>query len=351
MIQNRSGLEMALYISDEWKVNDNLNVTYGLRGSSYSAFGPGDFRTYDADGNTIGTRTYKSGQIVKTYINPEPRISASYRLKNSSSIKASYTRNTQNLHLMSNSTSTSPTDLYVMNSNNIKPEIADQVAVGYFRNFNEDKYEFSAEVYYKGMSNQIEYRSGTDLRGNDNVEADLLYGDGRAYGLELFLKKRFGNFNGWVGYTLSRTERQFNDINGGSWFPSKQDRTHDISLVGIYKASKRWTFSSTFVYNTGNAVTYPNGKYQIKGKTVFYYSERNADRLPDYHRLDLAATLEARPEKKLQSSWSFGIYNVYNRQNTFTMDFRDDPDDASKTQAVRTTLFGIIPSVTWNFKF
>jgi hypothetical protein len=350
-IQNRTGLEMAVYISDEWKVSDKLNITYGLRGSSYSAFGPGDFRTYDADGNTINTRAYKNGEIVKTYINPEPRISASYQLRNSSSVKASYTRNTQNLHLMSNSTATSPTDLYVMNSNNIKPEIADQVAIGYFRNFKEDRYEFSAEIYYKGMSNQIEYRSGTDLRGNNNVEADLLYGDGRAYGLELFLKKRFGDFNGWVGYTLSRTERQFNDINGGSWFPSKQDRTHDVSLVGIYKASKRWTFSSTFVYNTGNAVTFPNGKYQIKEKTVFYYSDRNADRLPDYHRLDLAATLEARPGRKLQSSWSFGIYNVYNRQNTYTMDFRDDPDDASKTQAVRTTLFGIIPSVTWNFKF
>ena len=201
------------------------------------------------------------------------------------------------------------------------------------------------------MTNQIEYRSGTDLRGNANVEADLLYGDGRAYGIELFLKKRFGKLNGWVGYTLSRTERQFNDINSGSWFPSKQDRTHDVSLVGIYKASSRWTLSSTFVYNTGNAVTFPNGKYEVNGKTVFYYSERNADRLPDYHRLDLAATLEGKPGKKLQSSWSFGLYNVYNRQNTYSMDFRDDPDDPSKTQAVRTTLFGIIPSVTWNFKF
>lgn len=350
-IENRAGLEMAIYISDEWKVSDKLNITYGLRGSAYSALGPGDFRTYDQDGNTIATRTYKEGEIVKTYINPEPRISASYQLRSSSSLKASYTRNTQNLHLMSNSTSTSPTDLYVMNSNNIKPEIADQVAIGYFRNFKDDRYEFSAEIYYKDMSNQIEYRSGTDLRGNDNVEGDLLYGDGRAYGLELFLKKRFGKLNGWVGYTLSRTERQFTDINGGTWFPSKQDRTHDLSLVGIYKASKRWTFSSTFVYNTGNAVTFPNGKYQLKGKTVFYYSERNADRLPDYHRLDLAATLEAKPGKKLQSSWSFGIYNVYNRQNTYTLDFRDDPDDRSKTQAVRTTLFGIIPSVTWNFKF
>ena len=252
---------------------------------------------------------------------------------------------------MSNSTAGSPTDLYIMSSNNVSPEIADQIAIGYFRNLNEDKYEFSAEMYYKKMQGQIEYRSGTDLRGNRNVEADLLFGDGRAYGIELFLKKRFGKINGWIGYTLSKTERKFNDINSGQWFLAKQDRTHDVSLVGIYRANERWTFSSTFVYNTGNAVTFPGGKYQLNNTTVFYYPERNSDRMPDYHRLDFSATLEGKPNKKLQSSWSFGIYNLYNRKNAYSIDFRDDPDDKSKTQAVRTTLFGIIPSVTWNFKF
>ena len=252
---------------------------------------------------------------------------------------------------MSNSTASSPTDLYIMNSNNVKPEIADQVALGYFRNFNDDNYEFSTEVYFKQMQNQIDYRSGTDLRGNRNVEADLLFGDGRAFGIELFLKKRFGKLNGWVGYTLSKTERQFNDIDLGKWFNAKQDRTHDLSLVGIYKANDRWTFSSTFVFNTGNAVTFPSGKYQIKNKTIYYYPERNSDRMPNYHRLDLSATLEGKPAKKLQSSWSFGIYNLYNRKNAYSIDFRDDPDNAARTQAVRTTLFGIIPSITWNFKF
>jgi hypothetical protein len=252
---------------------------------------------------------------------------------------------------MSNSTSTSPTDLYIMNSNNVKPEIADQIAAGYFRNFSDNNYEFSAELYYKWMQNQIEYRSGTDLRGNGNVEADLLFGDGRAYGIELFLKKRFGKFNGWIGYTWSRTQRQFDAINDGKWFYAKQDRTHDLSLVGIYKAGSRWTFSSVFVYNTGNAVTYPSGKYQINGRTAFYYTEKNGYRTPAYHRLDLSATLEGKPGRKLQSSWSFGIYNVYNRHNAFSIDFKDNPDDVSTTQVVRTTLFGIIPSVTWNFKF
>ncbi len=350
-IQNRKGLELAAYISDEWAVNDKLNLIYGVRLNDFSLLGPGEFKTLDIDGNTVSSKNYTSTAIVKSYFIAEPRVSASYQVNVSASIKASYTRNSQNIHLMSNSTSTSPTDLYIMNSNNVKPEIADQLAAGYFRNFNNDTYEFSAEIYYKWMQNQIEYRSGTDLRGNQNVEADLLFGKGRAYGMELFLKKRFGKFNGWVGYTLSKTERKFDALNEGNWFFAKQDRTHDISLVGIYKAGKRWTISSTFVYNTGSAVTFPSGKYQINNQSVFYYGTKNGYRMPTYHRMDLAATLEVKPGKKFQSSWSFSVYNVYNRQNAFSIDFKDDLDDHTKTQIIRTTLFGIIPSITWNFKF
>lgn len=350
-VEKRRGSEIAAYISDEWEVNDRINMVYGLRASSFFLLGPGSFSNFDQDGNILSSKSYSGGELVKKYINLEPRISASYQLNAISSIKSSFTRNTQNLHLMSNSTAGSPTDLYIMNSNNVRPEIADQLALGYFRNFKDDNYEFSAEVYYKKMQRQIEYRSGTDLRGNQNVEADLLFGDGRTYGVELFLKKRFGKINGWIGYTLSKAERQFNDINDGKWFLAKQDRTHDLSLVGIYKANERWTLSSNFVYNTGSAVTFPAGKYQLNGNTVFYYSERNADRMPDYHRLDFSATLEGKPGKKLQSSWSFGVYNLYNRKNAYSIDFRDDPKDKNKTQAVRTTLFGIIPSITWNFKF
>ncbi len=350
-IEKRKGNEIAAYISDEWEINDKFNLVYGLRASSFLLFGPGVFPTLDKDGITTSSKTYTSGQLVRSYFNLEPRISASYQLNEFSSLKSSYTRNTQNLHLMSNSTASSPTDLYIMSSNNVKPEIADQIALGYFRNFNNDNYEFSTELYFKQMQNQIDYRSGTDLRGNTNVEADLLFGDGRAFGIELFLKKRFGKLNGWVGYTLSKTERKFNDIDLGKWFNAKQDRTHDLSLVGIYKATERWTFSSTFVFNTGNAVTFPAGKYQLNNKTVYYYPERNSDRMPNYHRLDLSATLEGKPGRKLQSSWSFGIYNLYNRKNAYSIDFRDDPDNPTRTQAVRTTLFGIIPSITWNFKF
>ena len=350
-IERRKGMEVSAYVSDEWEINDKFNIVYGLRASSFFLRGPGIFNNYDLEGRISSSRSYGSGELVKNYFRLEPRLSASYLLSEYSSLKVSYTRNSQNMHLMSNSTASSPTDLYIMSSNNVKPEIADQVAGGYFRNFNEDKYEFSAEIYYKTMLNQIEYRSGTDLRGNRNVEADLLYGEGRAYGIELYIKKRFGKLNGWVGYTLSRTERRFDDIDNGIWFNAKQDRTHDLSLVGIYKAGPRWTLSSTFVYNTGNAVTFPAGKYQVNNQTYFYYSARNSDRMPDYHRLDLAATLEAKPGKKLQSSWSMGFYNVYGRKNAYSIDFRDDPDDKTKTQAVKTTLFGIIPSVTWNFKF
>jgi hypothetical protein len=350
-IENRKGLELAGYISDEWEVNNQLNLVYGLRISNFSPMGPGLFRTYDPEGNTVSTAEYSAGEFVENYLIIEPRISASLTVDPASSIKASYTRNSQNLHLMSNSTAASPTDLYIMNSKTVKPEIADQFAAGYFRNFRNNRYEFSAEIYYKWMENQIEYRSGTDLRGNNNVEADLLFGDGRSYGLELFLKKNAGDLSGWIGYTLSRTERRFEQIGEGTWFLGKQDRTHDLSLVGIYRLNPRWTFSSTFVYNTGNAVTFPAGKYMLNGETVFYYSSRNSNRMPDYHRLDLSATLEAKPGKKLQSSWSFGLYNVYNRQNAFLIDFEEHPDDPGRTQAVQTSLFGIIPSVTWNFKF
>lgn len=350
-IENRKGIELAAYISDQYNVSDKIKLVYGLRISSFSLLGGGNFKTYNNDGLETSSTFYKSSEIVKSYFNLEPRFSASFQLDDTKSIKTSYTRNVQNLHLMSNSTATSPTDLYIMNSLNTKPELADQFSLGYFNNFKDNDYEFSAEVYYKPMQNQIEYRNGTDLRGNQNVEADLIYGRGRAYGMELFFKKKYGKFNGWVGYTLSKTERQFDLISNGNWFNARQDRPHDVSVVGIYKPGKRWIFSSTFVYSSGNAVTFPIGKYVLDGQTVFYYGERNSSRTPDFHRLDVSATLEGKPNKKFKSSWNFGIYNLYNRKNPFSIEFQDNPDNTSQTQAVQTSLFGIIPSVTWNFKF
>lgn len=350
-IEKRYGLEVDAYISDEWKASNRFNLVYGIRLSSFSLLGPGTFNTYNPSGEINTTDTYSSGNLVKQYFNIEPRVSASYLMGTDASIKVSFNRNTQNLHLLSNSTSTLPTDLWVMSSNNIRPEVSNQAALGFYKNFKDSRYEFSAEVYYKNMQNQIDYKNAAQLRANQNVESELLFGDGRAYGIEFFIKKRYGQFNGWIGYTLSRTERKFAEIDNGKFFPSKQDRTHDISAVAIYNPTKRWTFSGTFVYSTGNAITFPSGKYRVNGQTNFFYSERNGYRMPAYHRLDIGATLNSKPGKKFESGWTFGIYNTYNRHNAYVIEFRDNPNDLSRTQAVQTALFGIIPSVTWNFKF
>jgi hypothetical protein len=351
-IEQRYGFENAAYVSDEWKATDKLTILYGLRLSSMFLLGPGTFSTYDAAGNTSTSVKYSSGQFVKSYFNPEPRFSASYQLNDESSVKASYNRNTQNIHLLTNSTSSTPTDLYVMSSNNIKPEIADQVSAGWFRNFKDNTYEFSAEVYYKKLQNQIDYKDGAQLLVNQDVESQLTYGSGRAYGLELFLKKKYGRFNGWIGYTLSRTELKFAAINNGNYYPARQDRTHDLSVVGIYQLSKRWSFSGTFIYGTGNAVTYPTGKYNVGGLTTFSYSQRNGYRLPSSNRLDIGATLEGKEHKKYHSSWTFGIYNVYAHRDPYLVTFRDSKTIPNTTEAVETSIFATqIPSVTWNFKF
>lgn len=349
--EKRYGLETAVYVSDEWAVNEKLNFLYGARLAAFSLLGPGNFGSYDADGNVLTSEKVTSGKFYKNYLNLEPRFSVSYLFNEENSVKASYNRNTQNIHILTNATSSSPTDQYVLSSNNIKPEIADQVAAGYFRNFNENNYEFSGEVYYKWMQNQIDYRDAAELLGNANVESELLYGTGRAYGLELFFKKKFGKLNGWVGYTLSKTERKFAELNNGNYFPARQDRTHDVSFVGIYNLNKRWTFSSSLIYSTGNAVTYPAGKYIVGGQTVYYYTQRNAGRMPYNMRLDLSATLEGKNKGKFQSSWNFGVYNALGRKNPYSIEFINDPNDPGKTVAEQTSLFGMIPSVTWNFKF
>ena len=350
-LQNKYSLENALYISHEWSPAQKIHFDYGLRGTSFSALGPGNFYTYDSAGNTIDTAHYNAGQIVKTYLNLEPRFSASFQVNDASSFKVAYTRNTQVLHLLSNSTSANPTDLWIPSSNNVRPEIADQVSAGYYRNFKDNQYEFSSEVYYKNMQNQIDYKNGAQLIANENVESQLLYGKGRAYGLELFFKKKVGKFTGWVSYTLSRTELKIDGVNMDKWYPAKQDRTHDISLVGIYQASRKWTLSATWVYYTGNAVTFPSGKYQVDGQTAFYYTERNGYRMPAYHRMDVAATLLGKKTKKFESSWTFSVYNLYGRENAYSIIFQNDPSDPTKTQAVQYALFRFIPSVTYNFKF
>lgn len=346
----RKSWENAIYFNNTFTASPKLSIDYGLRLSSWSILGGTTYNIYDKGIKTDSVKLADNA-IGETYFNLEPRLSFNYILNEQSSIKTGYARNTQNLHLLSNSTSSNPTDQWIGSSYNIKPEIADQVSLGYFRNFADNKYEFSAETYYKTMQNQVDYKNGADIQTAKDVESELLYGKGRAYGLELYLKKKTGRFTGWLSYTLSRTERQIEGINDGNWYAAKQDRTHDISIVGIYQLSPKWSLSGNFVYNTGSAVTFPSGKYSVAGKTTYYYTERNGYRMPDYHRLDVSATYEKQRKGKFQSSWNFSIYNLYGRENAYTITFEDSKTDPSKTVAKQTSLFRWVPSVTYNFKF
>ncbi len=350
-LNNKYALENALYVSHEVKPTTKFSFEYGLRLTSFSLFGPGTFYTYDANDNITDSANYSKSQIVKTYINLQPRAAANYVLNSKSSFKANYSRNVQYLHLLSNSTSGNPTDLWVPSSNNIKPEIADEFSLGYFRNFLNNMLETSVEAYYSNFQNQIDYINGAQLNLNANVESQLLYGRGRAYGLEFFLKKKYGRFNGWIGYTLARSERLINGINSNNWYPATQDITHDISVVGIFEISKKWTASAAFVYYTGNAVTFPSGKYQVNGQVVFYYTERNGYRMPPYNRLDIGFTYQAKKTAKFESSWNFSCYNAYGHENPYSITFQQDPNNPEQTQAVMTYLFRWVPSITYNFKF
>ncbi len=351
IIDEKYSFESAAYISHEFDVSNLLKLNYGLRYSMFNVIGPGNVYSFNDEDEILDTTSYNSGDKIKNYGGFEPRISANYILNEKSSVKASYTKNYQYIHLLSNSTSSSPTDLWLPSSSIIEPQISDQIALGYFRNFYNNKFETSVEIYYKNMQNQIDYQNGADILLNEKVESQLVFGEGRSYGIELFVKKKFGKLNGWIGYTLARTERTFDEINNGDWYPAKQDRTHDISIVGIYELNKRWTFSATWVYNTGNAVTFPSGKYMVDGLTIPLYTDRNGYRMPDYHRLDIGATIISKKTKKYESSWNFSVYNAYARKNAYSIDFRENENDPTKTEAVRLALFQIVPSITYNFKF
>ncbi|AEI52205.1 TonB-dependent receptor [Runella slithyformis] len=348
--EGRNALENAVYVQNTYSVSPKFSMDYGLRLSSWSILGGTTYNIYDRGVKTDSV-VLADGAFGKTYFNVEPRLAFNFILNEKSSLKAGYARNTQNLHLLSNSTSSNPTDQWVGSSYNIKPGISDQVSLGYFRNFAENKYEFSAETYYKSLQNQIDYKNGADIQTAPDVESELLYGKGRAYGLELLLKKKSGKFTGWVSYTLSKTERQIDGINEGNWYSARQDRTHDLAIVGMYQLSTRWSLSGNFIFYTGDAVTFPSGKYEVAGNTAFYYTERNASRMPNYHRLDVSATYENPRKGRYQTSWNFSLYNAYGRQNAYTINFEDDENDPSRTRAVQTSLFRWVPSVTYNFKF
>jgi hypothetical protein len=350
-LQDKYAFDGALYLADEWRVSNSLKFNGGLRLSAFGLVGPGDFYSYDNNGNITDTAHYSSGKIAKSYLNLQPRLAATYELNAFSSVKASYSRNVQNLHLLSNTTGSNPTDVWIPSSNNVKPEISEQFSTGYYHNTVNNKYEFSIELYYKNLQNQIDYKNGAVLVANQTVESQLVYGIGRAYGLELYAKKKYGKLTGWISYTLSRTERKIDGINDDSWYPANQDQTHNVAVVAIYSFGKKWTISGDFVYSTGNAVSWPSGKYEVNGNTVFYYTERNGYRMPSYNRMDLSATLQSKKSAKFEGSWTFSVYNAYGRENPYFIQFQDDPSNRQKTQAVQYSLFRWVPSITYNFKF
>lgn len=349
ILDERYALEVGAYIQNEMKIGSRFNVMYGLRYSGFNLMGSGKAYDFDDKGNKIDERNYKRGESIVYHQGLEPRLSASYIISENNSVKIGYNRNYQYLHQLSNATTSSPTDNWVPSSNNVKPQIADQIALGYYQNLNKNMYRISGEVYYKYMANQIDYRNGAELILNNEVEGDLVYGTGTAYGFELQIEKKKGKFTGWLSYTISRSLRQFDDINDGKEFSARQDRIHDISIVAMYRVNKAIALSASWVYYTGDAVTFPSGKYEIAGVTVPVYTERNGYRMPDYHRFDFGFTWYMKERKKFEHNLNFSIYNMYARENAFTITFEENPDQPGETQAVQTTLFKLIPSITYNF--
>lgn len=359
-LENRYSLESAVYLDNEQKITDDLTMQYGLRYSFYNFMGEGNISSYN---DTIpgirktvkSTKKYDAFETIKTYSNLEPRLSIKLGLDEESSIKASYNRMSQYLHLLSNTTASTPLDVWAPSTNNVLPELADQIALGYFKNFNDNEYETSAELFYKTTQNQLDYIDGANLFLNEFIEADVITGKGRSYGMEIYIKKRKGDLNGWISYTLSRSERQVDGINLNKWYPNKYDKTHNLNLVINYDYNKNWNFSANFVYATGTPGTFPTNRLEIQGNIIPHnsYESRNNYRVPDYHRLDLSATW--RPDKKegskYESFWVFSLYNVYNRRNAFSVFFQQN-EERTNTEAIKYSIIGsIIPSVAWNFSF
>jgi hypothetical protein len=359
-LTNYNAIENALYISNEQTIGERITLKYGLRYSMFQQVGKGKLREYrDPEnpntGDTIGVRSFGSWESIGPFFgNFEPRLGVKITVDNSSSIKASYNRMVQNLHLISNTNSPTPLDIWLPSNKYIKPLIADQFALGYFRNFKNDEFETSVEVYYKKMQNVIDYKDGAELFLKEDIETELLRGEGYSYGLEMLAKKQQGRFTGWVSYTLARTMRKIPGINNDNEYPSSYDRTHDVSVVLSYQLSKSWTVSTNWVYSTGNATTYPAAKYFIDGNTVYHYSSRNGYRIPDYHRLDLSINYDFKKNdfRKFKQSLNLSIYNVYCRRNAYSVTFRENEDNPKITEAVRMSIVGfMIPSITYNFNF
>jgi hypothetical protein len=350
LLTKNYGWENAIYAQHEVSIKNKVNINYGIRLSVFSQTGPSKYYKFPQE-DAIDTFKLKLGQFGKTYFNAEPRFSISYNFYPKMSFKVAYSRNAQNLHLLSNTTTSLPTDRWIMTSNNVKPEVADQVSGGYFANFYKDMFEFSVEGYFKWMQNQIDYKNGATLRANELVERELLYGVGRTYGAEFFFKKARGKFTGWVSYTYSKSERKFTEVNRNTWYPSRYDRSHYLSVVLMYDITPRINVSATWVYYTGLATTFPIGKYFLNGALVPYYGERNQDRFPAYHRLDIGATFVLKKRDFWEHDLNISVYNTYARKNAYSIDFVAEFDSEGAAYAEKTYLFRLVPSITYNFKF
>ncbi|MEQ8903691.1 TonB-dependent receptor [Ekhidna sp.] len=369
-VPDKRSIESALYVNNEQKISDNLSVQYGLRFSYFNLLGEGNKFIL---GDTIPGRrrpienieVVEKGESIASYNGWEPRVSFRYQLNKTTSIKGSYNRMLQYIHLISNTTASNPLDLWTPSSNNLKPQIGQQWAVGLFKNLKSNRYETSVEFYYRKTARQLEYINGADLLINEALEADLLAGDGRAYGMELYIKKNSGRLNGWVSYTLGRTELQTVGINKGEWYPTRYDQTHNFKVTGFYELNNRWSLSSTFSYISGTPTTFPTSRYEVQGITIPHNANdsRNNVRLPEYHRLDFSATRKGRAvrkdgtPRKNRDELVFTVYNIYNRANPFSIYFwqggdRVDPGALADTRATQVSIFAsFIPSITYNFKF
>ncbi len=363
--------ENAAYVDAEIDLSDRISIQTGLRLSTFNRLGQDELFLYENDNpiiynesldiyqkaTPIDTVSFSRSETIKSFANLEPRFAISYLLNDDSSIKASYNRMAQYIHLISNTTSPTPFDIYAPSGKYIDPPLADQVALGYFRNFN--NYSLEVETFYKKVKNRLDYVDDADLIANDAVEQILLNGEARAYGLEMLFKKNTGKFQGWVAYTLSKSEQRTpgrtpneSGINNGEWYKSPWDKTHDISITGQYEFTTKWSFGANFIFQTGIPTTYPEGQYEYNGVVVPVYEARNSSRLSAFHRMDFSATWTPKPEstKRWKGEWVFSIYNVYNRKNAASVSFRENTD-TGQNEAVRLSIFGIIPSVTYNFKF
>ncbi len=349
--EQRNAWENTLWANEEWKISDKISLSAGLRLNMFSVMGGAPYYNLDAGGDIVRTLDYGKGDIVKTYFTLNPGASLNWRFTERQSIKAGYSRTSQNIHAVRNTSISLPFDRYTMSSNIVKPQIADQASVGYAALTPDSRFEFSVEGYYKSVRNVLDYRDGKSFQSEIEIERIVAAGDGRAYGLEFLARKNVGRLTGWISYTLSWSQNKIPGINGGEWYTAGNDRRHDISLVGMYDIGTHWRIAATWVYNTGQAMTAPSGKYEIDGQPVYYYAERNGYRAPDYHRLDLSATWTKQARRGWTHEVSLGVFNLYNRYNAFIITFEDDETKQSGTKATQISLFGTVPSISYGFNF